>query len=91
MADNTQRTNRLIVGAILIGLAAFAYSSFDARLRLRPDMPKDFMDNSKSMHGCAIGLRKKNSLEPIGDAPSRSSGSMVTVIVCRMILRLNFL
>jgi hypothetical protein len=49
MTDNTQRTNRLIVGAILIGLAAFAYSSFDAKLRLRPDMPKDFMDSSKSI------------------------------------------
>jgi hypothetical protein len=46
---NTQKTNRLIVAAILIGMAAFAYSSFDARLHLRPEMPKDFVDNSKSI------------------------------------------
>src|SRR5678815_1617776 len=46
---NTQKTNRLIVAAILIGMSAFAYSSFDARLRLRSEMPKDFVDNSKSI------------------------------------------
>ena len=48
MAD-TQKTNRLVIAAILTGLFAFGYSALQPKLRLRVEMPKDFIDDSKSL------------------------------------------
>lgn len=48
MAD-TQKMNRLMVAAILAGLLAFGYSTFRPKLRLRSEMPKTFIDDSKTL------------------------------------------
>ena len=48
MAD-TQKTNRLVIAAILTGLLAFGYSALQPKLRLRAEMPKNFIDDSKSL------------------------------------------